>query len=172
MAQNYECALLMDPSLSEDQVSTHLDNFSQQITDRGGEIVHKQVWGQRRLEYPIKGRSEAIYSFLYFRMDSAQNLVDEFERQVRIQDTLLRELTVKVSELKIVEAPSSDSRFSEAARLAASGNRRYSGGRGGGGRYSQRNQDSSDQSSSSSSSSSSSAASSQESSGSENESNE
>lgn len=129
MAQNYECALLLHPDLNEDQVQSYLEHFSKEITDRNGEVVHTQVWGKRPLEYTIAREDHAIYAFLYFRMESAGDLVEEFERQVRIQDELLREMTVKVPELKIKEAPTSESRFTESARLSASSRR---GGRPGG----------------------------------------
>jgi small subunit ribosomal protein S6 len=124
MAQNYECAILMDPGLSDEQVQAYLTSFSKLITDRGGEVVHTQVWGKRRLEYPVEARNEAIYAFLYFRMITAGDLVVEMERQVRIQENLLREMTVRVPELKIKEAPNQESRFTESARLAYSGRSR------------------------------------------------
>jgi small subunit ribosomal protein S6 len=124
MAYNYECALLMDPKLSDDAVRGYLDQFSKNITDRGGEVVHVQTWGKRRLEYSIEGRNDAIYAFLYFRIKEAGELVAEFERQVRINDNLLREMTVRVPELKITQPPTGDSRFSESARLSHAGMRR------------------------------------------------
>ena len=104
MAQNYECMLLLEPSLDEATVQSHLEQFTNRITQHGGELLHTQMWGNRRLEYPILGQTEAIFAILHFRMDSAGALVEEFERLVRITDGLLREMTVKVPELKIMEA--------------------------------------------------------------------
>jgi small subunit ribosomal protein S6 len=130
MAQNYECALLLHPGLSDEEVQNWLTNFSKLITDRKGEVLQTQVWGKRRLEYPILREKEAIYAFIYFRMEkSAGDLVVEFERQVRINDSLLREMTVQVPELKVCNPPSGDSRFSESARLAHAGGRRGGGAR-------------------------------------------
>lgn len=129
MAQNYECALLLKPSLTDEQVQGWLTQFSKFITDRQGEVVQAQVWGKRRLEFPIGGEKEAIYTFIYFRMETAGDLVVEFERQVRINEVLLREMTVQVPELKVCGMPSGDSRFSESARLAQAGGRRGSGAR-------------------------------------------
>lgn len=128
MAQNYECALLLQPALSDDEVKTYLDRFSNEITSREGEVVHTQVWGKRSLEYPIKRQTDAIFAFLYFRMETAGDMVAEFERQVRINDDLLREMTIKVPELNILNAPGGESRFSESYRLNHGGNRRGGGG--------------------------------------------
>ena len=106
MAQNYECVLIMDPALSEDAVQALQNQFSKLISDRGGEVVHTKSWGKRRLAYPIERKREGIYVIIYFRFEmSAKGLVDEIERQVRINDQLLREMTVKVPELKIDENP-------------------------------------------------------------------
>ena len=130
MAYNYECALLMDPTLPDETVRGYLDQFSKNITDRGGEVVHVQTWGKRRLEYPIEGHNEAIYAFLYFRIENAGELIIELERQVRINENLLREMTVKVPELKITQPPTGETRFSESARLSHAGGRRGGGFRG------------------------------------------
>jgi small subunit ribosomal protein S6 len=130
MAQNYECALLLNPGLSDEEVQNWLTQFSKFITDRQGEVLQTQVWGKRRLEYPILRQKEAIFAFIYFRMEkSAGDLVVEFERQVRINDVLLREMTVQVPALKVCNPPTGDSRFSESARLAHAGGRRGGGAR-------------------------------------------
>ena len=130
MAQNYECALLLNPGLSDEEVQNWLTTFSKFITDRAGEVLQTQVWGKRRLEYAIAHQKEAIYAFIYFRMESAGDLVVEFERQVRINEVLLREMTVIVPELKVANPPSGESRFSESARLSHAGGRRGGGARG------------------------------------------
>jgi small subunit ribosomal protein S6 len=131
MAQNYECALLLNPGLTDEEVQNWLTTFSKFITDRAGEVLQTQVWGKRRLEYAIDRNKEAIYAFIYFRMEkTAGDLVVEFERQVRINEVLLREMTVQVPELKVANPPSGESRFSESARLAHAGGRRGGGARG------------------------------------------
>jgi small subunit ribosomal protein S6 len=106
MALNYECVVIMDPALSEESVKSFQDQFSKLITDRGGEVVHVKPWGKRRLMYPIERKREGIYVVFCFRFEqSAKGLVEEFERQVRINDGLLREMTVKVPEFKIDDNP-------------------------------------------------------------------
>lgn len=104
MAQNYECVLMMSPSLDDEAAANYAQQFSELVTQNEGEMLHMQMWGRRRLEYPIGGETDAIYAILHFRMETAGGLVEEFERRVRINDDLLREMTVKVPELKIVES--------------------------------------------------------------------
>jgi len=115
MAQNYETVLIMDPNLSEDQVKEYTEQFSKEITERGGNVLQTQNWGKRRLEYSIQKKTHAIYTIIYFELDNGGNLVEEFERTVRISDDLLRELTVKVPGLHVCNAPS-DTPFADLQR--------------------------------------------------------
>lgn len=106
MTQNYECVLLMDPALSEEAVQGYHDQVGKIVTDAGGEVTHMQKWGKRRLQYPLGRKNEAFYVLTCFRLESGGGkVIEEFERQVRINDDLLRELTVKVDELKIMDPP-------------------------------------------------------------------
>jgi small subunit ribosomal protein S6 len=110
MAQNYEFVLLLDPDLPQSRVQEYQDQFSKIITDHDGEVVHIQTWGRKRLEYQIVRRKEAIFVIFYFRMETVSaKPIEEFERQVRINDDLLRGMTVKVPELKILNLPAAES---------------------------------------------------------------
>jgi len=117
MAQNYECVLLLKSTLSDEALQGHQDQFAKIITDHGGEVVHLQRTPKRRLEYAIDKQREAVYAIFYFRADAAGAMVQEFERQVRINDDLLREMTVKVPELRIIDLARLDARpFDDARR--------------------------------------------------------
>ncbi len=107
MTQIYETVLLMHPTLDDDGVETYQEQFSKIITDGGGEILHAQKWGKRRLQYPIARQTEAFYILICFKMDAKDGgaVVEEFERQVRINDELLREMTVKVKAAKVMDPP-------------------------------------------------------------------
>ncbi|HUT25640.1 MAG TPA: 30S ribosomal protein S6 [Sumerlaeia bacterium] len=110
MAQNYEFVLLLDPDLPQSSVQEYQDQFSKIITDHDGEVVHIQTWGKKRLEYEIVRKKEAIFVIFYFRMQTVSaKPIEEFERQVRINDDLLRGMTVKVPVLKILNLPAADS---------------------------------------------------------------
>ena len=106
MTQDYECILLLDPALPEEAIQGYHDQVGKIVTDGGGEVTHQQKWGKRRLQYPIDRKNEAFYLLTCFRLASGGGqIVEELERQVRINDDLLRELTVKVPELKIMDPP-------------------------------------------------------------------
>ena len=110
MAQNYECVLLLTPTLSDEAVQGYQDLFSKIITDNNGEVVHVQRAPKRRLEYAIGKQREAVFVIFYFRADSVGLMAQEFERQIRINDDLLREMTVKVPELRVIDISRLDAR--------------------------------------------------------------
>lgn len=106
MSQNYECVVLLDPSLADDAVQGYMDQFSTILTNAGGEVTHTQMWGKRSLSYPINRKKDAYYFLLCFKMEAgAGPVIEEFERQVRINDNILREMTVKVDKLRIADPP-------------------------------------------------------------------
>lgn len=119
MAQNYECVLLLNPTLSEEAIQGYQDQFSKLIVGINGEVLHVQRSNKRRLEYVIGKQREAVFLIFYFRAEKIGSVVQEFERQVRINDDLLREMTVKVPEFKVIEL----SRF-EAQPFSGGGYRR------------------------------------------------
>lgn len=104
MAQNYECVLLLKPTLTDEIVQGYLDQFSKIITDNQAELLHVQRSKKRKLEYEIAGHREAIFAIFYFRTaKGAGAIIQELERQVRIVEDMMREMTVKVPELRIID---------------------------------------------------------------------
>ncbi len=124
MAQNYECVLLLDPTLPDEKVQSYVDQFSKIVTAAGGEITQTQPWGKRRMQYQIKRHSEAHYVLLCFKLETpSAAVVNEFERQVRINDDLLREMTVKTDKLRVMDPPAALSTLGSrpASRLRTGG---------------------------------------------------
>jgi len=124
MAQNYECVLLLDPTLPDEKVQSYVDQFSKIVTDAGGEITHTQPWGKRRLQYQIKRHNEAHYMLLCFKLETpSAAVINEFERQVRINDDLLREMPVKTDKLRVMDPPAALSTLGSrpASRLRTGG---------------------------------------------------
>jgi small subunit ribosomal protein S6 len=62
----------------------------------GARLIKIENWGSRTLAYPIKRSATGIY--LYWRYLGGSDIVHEFERNLRLADTVLRFYTVKVDE--------------------------------------------------------------------------
>jgi len=64
------------------------------VQDCDGEMLASRLWNEQKLAYPIKGRRKGTYWLSYFRMDSDR--VVDFNRACRLNDSILRNLTLKV----------------------------------------------------------------------------
>ena len=53
--------MILRPEVNEDEVTTIVERVKSFITDRGGDINTEELWGLRRLAYPIEKFTEAFY---------------------------------------------------------------------------------------------------------------
>ena len=98
----YEHVLLARQDVSAQQVEALVEQFKSVIEANGGAIRKVEYWGVKSLGYRIKKNRKAHYTLLNIEAPSAAVL--EMERQMRINEDILRFMTVKVEELE--EAPS------------------------------------------------------------------
>jgi small subunit ribosomal protein S6 len=94
MSKNYyELTYIINPVLEEDQFKEIVERYSKLIEDSGGTIDEIDEWGIRKFEYDIEGKSNGYYVNLYF--DAPGDLIEKLERAMRIDDEILRYLTLK-----------------------------------------------------------------------------
>ena len=94
MSQFYEIMTIISPNESEEGVEAIIGGLRQQLTSSGGEILAVDIWGKRRLAYPINKFEEGIY--VLFHAEGPLNMVADFRRHTRIRESILRELIVKL----------------------------------------------------------------------------
>jgi small subunit ribosomal protein S6 len=71
------------------------------IAKAGGEVLVSRLWQEQKLAFPISGHKKGAYWLTYFRLDSTKLV--EFNRELRINETIVRSLTLKV-EPRLVDA--------------------------------------------------------------------
>jgi small subunit ribosomal protein S6 len=83
---NYETVFILTPVLSDEQMKDAVGKFEQIITDTGAEIVNKEMWGLRKLAYPIQHKSTGFYNLIEFKADPSAiaTLELEYKRDERI----------------------------------------------------------------------------------------
>jgi small subunit ribosomal protein S6 len=69
------------------------------ITDNGGEIVHEENWGLRKLAYPIQKKSTGFYYLIEFKAEGA--LIEQLEVQYRRDERIIRFLTFKMEKAAV-----------------------------------------------------------------------
>ena len=96
LSNEYETIYILKPELPVDTIDKTADKVNGIIGKFDGEVLLQDDWGKRKLAYPIKKNARGHY--VYFNYVGNSSLVGELERQLRIDDNLLRFLTVRVGE--------------------------------------------------------------------------
>jgi small subunit ribosomal protein S6 len=74
--RNYELIITLSPVANEDEASNILEGISGYIKEQGGEVENQEIWGVRRLAFPINDYQEGNYVKTQLKLDSlkAQDL--------------------------------------------------------------------------------------------------
>jgi small subunit ribosomal protein S6 len=87
---------IVDPGTAEDDVTRLSENLQQVIADQGGTVTKTENMGRRNLAYPINRKSEGIY--MLFEVEGTGREIAELERRMRVNDQVMRYITVRVDE--------------------------------------------------------------------------
>jgi small subunit ribosomal protein S6 len=94
--RRYETIFILRPSAGEEEISKVVNSTTQIITDEQGSIIEMNRWGMKKLAYLIKKESLGYYVFCDFAGTPAA--VAEIERKFRIDDLVLKYLTIKTAD--------------------------------------------------------------------------
>ena len=90
----YETLLILDPQLNEEEVAALLTKVQDTLKTLGGEIGKAESWGKRRLAYDMRKQREGTYAVLESKAEPAT--IKEFERQLKLNEQVLRYFTTRV----------------------------------------------------------------------------
>jgi len=91
----YETTVVMRPDLGGDAIEAALDRVRDVVRTGGGKLLGIDHWGKRKLAYPVAKQARGIYVHTHYLGGSG--LVAELERNLRISDSVLRYLTVRLA---------------------------------------------------------------------------
>ena len=92
MITKYETTFILEPGLDENKVNEEVEKVSSWIKDLNGDLLEVQRWGKRRLAYEINRKRDGIYTMVLYQ--GAGPLVKEVERRLRLNEAVMRSLTV------------------------------------------------------------------------------
>ena len=117
--RHYETAFILRPNLGEEQTTEIIDRAVGIITGDEGSVICLDRWGVKRLAYEINKEIQGYYVYLNYAAPG--KTVDEIERIFRIDDRVLRYLTVKLGDNMTAETIEAEKQriADEAARAAA-----------------------------------------------------
>ncbi len=94
---HYEHIVIARQDVSAQQAEEIAESLAQIIADNGGQVVKTEYWGLRNLAYRIKKNRKGHYILL--NIDAPWAAVAEMERQERINEDIIRFLTIRAEEL-------------------------------------------------------------------------
>lgn len=93
---HYETIYIVNPTLEDDSLKEAIDKFSDLIKKLKGSIVKVNEWGKRKLAYDVKRFDKGSYVVLDFC--ALPKMVTELERNLKLDDRILKYITVKIDE--------------------------------------------------------------------------
>ena len=99
---NYESVFIARQDITAAQVEGLVETFEKVIMDADGSVPKKESWGLRTLAYKIKKNRKGHYTLM--NIDAPADAIHEMERQMRINEDVLRFITLRVDEFE--EGPS------------------------------------------------------------------
>jgi small subunit ribosomal protein S6 len=118
----YDVLLIVDPQLTDEEVAQLSGRLQESLAALGGEVTGSENWGKRRLAFELRKHREGHY--LLFMAQAAPAVVREYERQLRLNESVLRFLTTRVVERRKAaaeEAPAEPGATPAAAATVAAG---------------------------------------------------
>lgn len=91
---HYENVFITRQEVSAAQVDALADGFAEVITGAGGTVHRREYWGLKTMAYRIKKNRKGHY--VLFNMEASSDAVQEMERQMRLNEDVLRHLTIRL----------------------------------------------------------------------------
>lgn len=91
----YETLFILDPALEEDKKDATIETVKG-IINADGEVGEVDVWGLKKLAYPIQKKNEGYYVVMQFQ--ASPDLPKELDRRMKISDDIMRHIIVNKEE--------------------------------------------------------------------------
>ena len=101
--RRYETITIITANIAEDEIDTILDRMAKIIQEENGEVLKVDKWGLRKLAYLIKKEQQGSYILTEYAGTPAA--VNEIERIFKIDDRILKYMTIKLQDVYIADEP-------------------------------------------------------------------
>lgn len=100
--RHYENLVIVKPTLTEEEIKNTLAIVEEFITSNGGEIIARDPMGMKKLAYPIEKNARGYFYVMYYKI--APSAISEIERRFRINEEILRFVTMKYDTKREIKA--------------------------------------------------------------------
>ena len=94
--RNYEIIFIVRPDVTEEDVDKLIAQMEGVVAGTGGQLEKVEKIGRRRLAYRVQKQREGLY--VLFRLQGSGDTVKEFERRLKVIDTVIKYMTVRIDE--------------------------------------------------------------------------
>ena len=94
--RTYEVMYIGTPETADEEITRLNEAIQQMIEKEGGTVVKTEAMGRRKLAYPIQKKTEGHYTL--FEIEGSGQEIAELERRFRVNDAVMRFITVRVDE--------------------------------------------------------------------------
>lgn len=94
----YETIFIIRPEAQEEEIETAVTQITTTIADGQGKVDKIERWGKRKLAYRVKGHREGHYILVQYSVESEVGLSKEIERRLKVADSVIKYLTVRIDE--------------------------------------------------------------------------
>lgn len=98
--RQYETAFLISPNMPEEETEKIILQMADIVSEKKGKMIKQDVWGKRKLAYPIQKFGEAIYVFFHY--EGEPGIPTELERRFKQTESVLRYMTVRKETEEVV----------------------------------------------------------------------
>lgn len=92
---NYEVMFIIDAALEDDKKKAAIE-MVKEIISADGEVGKENIWGNRKLAYPINKKNEGYYAVIEFA--GSADLPKELDRRLKISDSIIRHIIINKDE--------------------------------------------------------------------------
>ena len=109
----YESIFIVKTSVSDEELAALVAKVRAVIEKHNGEILKVENWGKKKLAYEVRKEKKGTYVFYRFR--GPGSVVSELERQYRVEDAIIKFLTVKCDPKLLADEMARENAASQAA---------------------------------------------------------
>ena len=96
---HYETVVILTPGLSDDQMKEAVEKFKDVLKQNDATLVNEELWGLRKLAYPIQKKSTGFY--VLFEFEGEPTIVKRLETAFRRDERVIRFLTFRLDKYAV-----------------------------------------------------------------------
>jgi len=109
--RNYELVFIVHPEVDDEGLAAVVETVKDLVKRDGGRVAKVDLWGLRRLAYPIQNLGEGQYVLMHLHL--ATEGIAELERSLRLSEQVIRHLIVRLEDDALPEAEEPQAKAAE-----------------------------------------------------------